>query len=186
MEVFGIILDWFGGVIFSLPLTVAFLLLADRCRFIKKWIWVILFVLYMHAMLNIVGVPNISYIRWYPVINWIPFTDLSGRNIIGMVLNIALFIPFGGFVTLYFKEFQGLKNILITGFLMSLSIEILQLATYRATDVDDLIMNTLGVVIGYGIAKVVFKKFIVQESSRDKVKLAVMILLTLLVIFFAR
>ena len=32
---------------------------------------------------------------------------------------------------------------------MSLAIEICQLFCYRATDVDDLIMNTLGTLVGY-------------------------------------
>lgn len=106
MEVFGVMLDWFGGAIISLPLTVTFLLLTDRSRFLKKWILVILFVLYMNATLIIVGVPGISYIRWDPTINWIPFTDFSGSNIVGMVLNIALFVPFGGFNTLYFRTIK--------------------------------------------------------------------------------
>ncbi|MBQ2750269.1 MAG: VanZ family protein, partial [Clostridia bacterium] len=40
----------------------------------------------------------------------------------------------------------------LAGFLMSLSIELLQLPfAVRASDVDDLILNSLGVVLGYGI-----------------------------------
>lgn len=37
----------------------------------------------------------------------------------------------------------------------SLIIEIMQLFNHRATDVDDLLMNTIGGVVGYGIYKAV-------------------------------
>lgn len=47
------------------------------------------------------------------------------------------------------------------GFFMSLTIEICQLFCFRATDVDDLIMNTLGAFLGYlcwKLLKLVFPK----------------------------
>ena len=182
----GVLLDWFGGAVISLPLTVAFLMLTDRQRFKQKWIRAILFILYLNAMFIIVGVPGISYIRWDPSVNWIPFTDLSRSNIWGMMLNIALFIPFGGFIPLYFKEFQSLKTALAAGFFMSLVIEVIQLGTPRATDIDDLLMNTLGTLIGYGIAKTVFRRFLAQESAGDKYKLTVIVLLILLTVVFVR
>lgn len=37
-------------------------------------------------------------------------------------------------------------------------IEILQLFTFRATDIDDIIMNTIGTCVGYGIAKIILGK----------------------------
>ena len=186
MEVFQVMLDLFGGAIISLPLTVVFLLLTDKQRFHKKRILVILFVLYLNAMFIIVGVPDVSNIWWHPTFNIIPFSDFSPSNIVGMFLNIALFIPFGGFITLYFKEFQKWYKVTVTGFLMSLLIEILQLATYRATDIDDLIMNTLGTIVGYGIAKTILKNSLEQESKGDKKKLLGMVLLTLMTIIFFR
>lgn len=42
--------------------------------------------------------------------------------------------------------------------LTSLTIEIVQLFSYRATDVDDLIMNTLGTFLGYSISWAIFNK----------------------------
>ena len=45
------------------------------------------------------------------------------------------------------------KNVIFIGFLISLSIELTQLFLKRTTDIDDLILNTLGVIIGLLISK---------------------------------
>ena len=187
MEIIRILLDWFGGAIVSLPLVILFMLLVDKKRFARKWAWIVLFVLYMNAMLIIIGMPAFSYIVWNPVINYIPFYDFSMTNIWGMVLNIAMFIPFGAFLPIYFKQFRKVQETVLAGYLMSLSIEALQLFTFRATDVDDLIMNTIGSFVGYVIAKMFLRKSKNFESeNKDRTKLIVMILIIGFVIVFVR
>lgn len=187
MEIIRILVDWFGGAIVSLPLVLLFMLLVDKKRFTQKWGWVVLFVLYMNAMLIIIGMPTFAHMAWNPIINWIPFNDFSMTNILGMVLNVAMFIPFGGFLPIYFKQFRKVQTTVVAGFLMSLSIEILQLFTFRATDVNDLIMNTIGAFVGYGIAKIFLKKSKNSEAEdKDRMKLIVMILLIGAVIVFVR
>jgi glycopeptide antibiotics resistance protein len=70
-------------------------------------------------------------------------------NLIG---NMALFIPLGIVWPAVFKKLDSHKKVISAGFGMSLAIELLQLLFYdRATDIDDLILNTLGFLIGYGI-----------------------------------
>ena len=55
-------------------------------------------------------------------------------------------------VPLIYKKFNTFGKVTLFGFLMSLTIEILQLPfAVRASDVDDLILNTAGCVVGYGI-----------------------------------
>ena len=187
MAILAILFDWFGGAIVSLPLAMVFMRFADRKRFSQKWIWVALFVLYMNAMLIIVGTPAFSYIVWDPTINYIPFSDFSVRNMIGMALNIVMFIPFGAFLPIYFTYFQKARRTVWAGFLMSLSIEVLQLFTFRATDVDDLMMNTVGALVGYGIAKLILRKRKHSEpEDQDIRKLVVMILVIVLIIAFVR
>ena len=80
------------------------------------------------------------------------------RLIENLAGNIILFVPFGILLPLAFKT-NG-KTILF-GFLASCFIEAMQFAfAMGAADVDDIILNTLGAVIGYLfyiIAKHIFK-----------------------------
>lgn len=70
----------------------------------------------------------------------------------GIVLNIMLFIPFGYLLPQIWYKADRLWKVALTGFLVSLFIEILQLVTRLGyADVDDLINNTLGAAIGSGL-----------------------------------
>ena len=70
-------------------------------------------------------------------------------NVVG---NMAMFIPSGIVLPIVYKKLDCIWKVVAVGALISLCIEILQLPfSSRATDVDDLILNTLGVAVGYGI-----------------------------------
>ncbi|MDD2504825.1 MAG: VanZ family protein [Bacilli bacterium] len=88
--------------------------------------------------------------------NFIPFKeilryDLSSklfyRNVIG---NVLLFLPFGYFVSYYFKINKFYFN-LITVLITSFTIETIQSIIGRSFDIDDIILNILGGYLGYGI-----------------------------------
>lgn len=72
-----------------------------------------------------------------------------------VVFNVALFVPLGAFLRLYFRE-RGVPAVVLAGFVVSLLIELTQLTgnwflfpcPYRLFDVDDLLANTLGTAIG--------------------------------------
>ncbi len=64
-------------------------------------------------------------------------------------VNVFMFIPFGFCIGVLVKHRRILLSICV-GFFFSLLIEVTQLSTSRGNfDVDDLIHNTLGCVIGY-------------------------------------
>ena len=90
-------------------------------------------------------------------VNLVPFVHLFDYdNVRDMIWNIAgnmaMFIPTGIVLPVVYKELVGFWKTVAAGALLSLSIEILQLPfPSRASDVDDLILNTLGVAVGYGI-----------------------------------
>lgn len=73
-------------------------------------------------------------------------------NILG---NIIMFIPIGYFIPKLWKIDN--KKVILIGFCISLFIEISQLFLNRTTDVDDLILNTLGTIIGLLIYKSIKK-----------------------------
>lgn len=63
--------------------------------------------------------------------------------------NIGLFVPIGFCVPLLWEKRQAFRWALLCGFGVSFLIEFLQLFSFRTTDVDDLILNTLGACLGW-------------------------------------
>lgn len=176
--------DKLFGAGVALPIISLFLFCIDRDRFKKKWFWAVLFVLYMNAMLIVVGIPSAQYIRWNPEINWIPFQDISSANIVGMVLNVLMFVPFGAFLPIYFARFRKVSATVLAGVLMSFTIELFQLFTFRVTDIDDLIMNTLGTLLGYGIGAVIVHNHKEESADHDVMKLIAIIGIGIVVVAF--
>jgi len=88
-------------------------------------------------------------------INLIPFVylldyDVRAHMIYNVFGNIMMFVPTGIVLPVLYKRLDNFFKVAGTGLLISLAIEILQLPfADRTSDVDDLILNTLGVVIGY-------------------------------------
>jgi glycopeptide antibiotics resistance protein len=95
--------------------------------------------------------------------NFIPFKEifrysltskLFYRNVIG---NIILFIPFGYFISYYCKLNKWYLSFLIS-LITSFTIETIQMGIGRSFDVDDIILNVLGGLIGY-IFYAILKKY---------------------------
>lgn len=68
----------------------------------------------------------------------------------GIILNILLFIPFGYTLPLIWKKADQWWKVMLGGLLISMFIEVMQLVLHRGfADVDDLINNTIGALIGW-------------------------------------
>lgn len=91
-----------------------------------------------------------------PRIVYIPFVDMI-RGPIDTILNVFLLIPLGLFLPLLYDEFDKVGKMFLTGFLILLSVEIIQMFGCGATDINDLITNTIGACVGYCVYKVVEK-----------------------------
>ena len=187
-----LMIDIMSGAVIALPLTWLFL---AYCKTLSRsrFLWASLFTLYLCAMFDRVGIPAIQYCTWHPAVNLIPFTDEKNlRFFLQVGLNAVLFLPFGFLLPVLWRKCRSWKSTVAAGFLTSLGIEILQLFCYRATDVDDLIMNTLGAFLGYIIAWAYFHKTWTAdgggETSRVKewASLGISIAIPLLVIIFVR
>lgn len=92
-----------------------------------------------------------------PRMNFIPFIYLfdyptAGEALLNLIGNTAMFIPLGIVWPAVFKGLDTHKKVIFAGVGISLCIEILQLPFYdRVSDIDDLILNSLGFLIGYGV-----------------------------------
>ena len=92
-----------------------------------------------------------------PRLNFIPIVRLFDYEVkkellINLIGNTALFIPSGIILPILYPKLDSLWKVLAVGKFISIGVEILQLPfPSRVTDVDDLILNMVGLVIGYGI-----------------------------------
>lgn len=77
--------------------------------------------------------------------------------IINFLGNIIMFMPIGFLLSLLWK--MKSQKIILTGFLISFFIEFCQLFIARETDIDDLMLNTFGTILGLIIYKILSKKF---------------------------
>lgn len=168
-----------------------------KTKLMKKIIVLALFVFYMYALLRIIlfkfhwrdmtflmsqlqrnlGNPdNLMYQLQRG--NFIPFKTIFiniqslwwWHDLSNLVGNIVVFIPFGMFLVLLFKK-KGMSfiGVLALSLSASLFLECLQVVfSLGIFDVDDLILNTSGGLLGYGTIKLydkVYSKFIVNTSS---------------------
>ena len=90
-------------------------------------------------------------------VNLIPFVNLFDYDnkrdlLLNVIGNVAMFIPSGIVLPIVYKRLDTFGRVLVAGAGISLCIEIIQLPfRVRATDIDDLVLNTVGVIVGYGL-----------------------------------
>ena len=88
-------------------------------------------------------------INWIPLVNLFDYPEMREilKNVIG---NTAMFIPLGIVWPSVYKGLDSHRKVISSGIGVSLCIEILQLPFYdRVSDIDDLLLNLLGFIIGY-------------------------------------
>lgn len=90
-------------------------------------------------------------------LNFKPFIYLfdyptKREALLNLIGNTTMFIPLGIVWPAVFRQLNKPWKVIAAGVGVSLTIEILQLPFYgRSTDIDDLILNTAGFLVGYGI-----------------------------------
>lgn len=158
---------------------------------IKKSI-IILFILYCFALVFVLFLHNSHRVRLntfgislfskehLEMCNIVPFktihdyfkrmtehtinTDIVVTN---LLVNLILFLPMGMAIpVLYEKKFNKFWKFLLFIVLLTFLIEVIQFITLMgSTDIDDVILNTIGGCIGYGIVQI---KFIRKLLKLDK------------------
>lgn len=115
----------------------------------------------------------------FETINIIPFSTIIGYIygllfedvstsivIVNLVTNLLLFAPMGFFIPLLFKNrITNIKQFIILIIILSLFVEILQFITYSgSTDIEDIILNTIGAIIIYALMKTKLVKKILEKA----------------------
>lgn len=130
------------------------------------------FVVYILAVISITLFPmpvfesSLKYLRetMQHTNNFVPFKSMyqifsiKELHIIIRQLggNLCMLAPLGIYLPLTFNKIKSFKHTLLIGIAIAVGIELIQLSigaiaryNYRSFDVDDIILNVLGVCIGY-------------------------------------
>ena len=147
----------------------------------KHELLLLLFVIYGTAVLAITIAPGSMHgfnQPQGPKVNVMPFlntyhnfkntlADPSGEATIDSLENIFgnffLFTPLGILLPLIFSRINSVKQMAVIFLITAVSIELIQLVlrrfgTYRTADIDDVILNTTGGILGWLIYAFIFKR----------------------------
>jgi glycopeptide antibiotics resistance protein len=121
----------------------------------RRLIFIPLLLIYLLALFALALRPSTATaVQW---INLVPFSSITqGLRqggplfVINIIGNIVVFVPVGLLLPLISTRFTTWLRILLAGFAVSLTIEMLQLlSAQRVADVDDLLLNVAGTLVGY-------------------------------------
>lgn len=130
---------------------VAYLMKHKNSFCFHKEFWGLVSIVYMIMLYELVTRVDINELSG---VNLVPFAQIMkyefGSRIFyyNVVGNILLFVPFGLIVAGYIKPNKIWTNTFIALF-VSLTIELVQSRIGRCFDIDDVILNTLGCIIGF-------------------------------------
>ncbi len=103
-----------------------------------------------------------NIVRMQPIISTIWFIEgtISWFEIVKIVLgNVVMFIPFG-FLGWFFPHLQDLKKLFIAFVSAIVIVEALQyFSRLGVFDIDDIILNTFGVYLGFLMKNFIEKRF---------------------------
>ena len=93
-----------------------------------------------------------NYMKYAPSVDWLRV------NIVG---NVVMFIPWGFGLPLLWKEYRSFIKLIFMSLFLPLCIEFCQLFVGRTVDVDDVILNFAGAMLGgilFLVLRVLFPK----------------------------
>ena len=161
--------------------------LANRTKLeIYKEIINLVFIAYVIMLFSLVTATDFSsfgnnFVPFNEIFRYSVTSKLFYRNVIG---NVVLFIPFGYYTSYYCKTKNITYSFLIT-LIVSSTVETIQLLLGRSFDVDDIILNVVGGVVGYLfylVSEFIFKKTSERVKNSFLLNLICVLIIAILVI----
>ena len=162
---------------------------------VLRRVMLMLLAVYLCGVCSATGLPTMEKMRFAPRFNFVPLTDITEEPVaylVNTVLNLLLFVPFGFFTPLLWRQLRSAVKTAGAGLCLSLFIETAQMFSGRLTDIDDLVVNTAGALIGYTLAKFVYKKIALrwelhlQGQDSELAGLVGMVMVCVTVMYFVR
>ena len=149
----------------AMVLRITYLVINGKKFVLYEELLKLFFIIYILCLFQIVTAQDVSF----GGVNIIPFKEIFRydigshkffRNVMG---NIMLFIPFG-FLSSYLLKNRKLGVVTILTIIASLTIEVVQYYIGRVFDIDDIILNLVGGIVGFLI-------YVGLDAIRNKIKL---------------
>lgn len=163
-------------LIFVFSLAIVYLTLNKNIENKNHFLKVLLFSFYVFTLLSLTEIGTIyNLIGGVQIeqdfINLIPFRDMRMRiTMILSLLNILVFVPLGFLLPIVWPKSDNFKSAFLIGFSLSFLIETAQMLNFRRTDIDDLIFNTLGAILGYLIFRLINKTINLKSNRMNYFK----------------
>ncbi len=108
-------------------------------------------------------IPFASIIKY--ISGWISHSVRTNIVFINLCGNLILFAPLGFFVPILFEDkIKNTKQFILMIIVVTISVEALQFISYTgSTDIDDIILNTIGAVIMFNIMKTKLARKILKK-----------------------
>ena len=140
-----------SGYLFMIPVLVLYFLWlkkSGKVQSLLHTVAVFVFGYYLFGLLTVTGIGFTSTMNFHPNISWTPFIGMI-TGPIDTILNVILFVPLGFFLPLLYKKYHNIKAIALTGLLLSLAVEFVQMFDWGSSDINDLMTNTAGACVGF-------------------------------------
>lgn len=130
---------------------IAYLISNHKKIELYKEIFGLIFVIYILLLFELLTAADTNY---YHGMNLKPFTEITrykfGTRLfnINVFGNIMIFIPFGLFISSYLNS-KKVFSVFFVSVITSSFVELVQLRVGRSFDIDDIILNVVGSIIGY-------------------------------------
>lgn len=149
----------------------------------------LLFIIYVLLLFELLTGTENSYGSG---MNIIPFKEImrykfgSKMFIYNVLGNILIFVPFGYFISRYVKP-KKVFPIIVDAIITSITVETVQLKIGRSFDIDDVMLNMVGAVLGYFvyIALDAIYKHLPKILQKDFIYDAISLIILVMFILYA-
>ena len=152
----------------------------EEHRLVLAWTLFIVYMVFLMYFLFFAEIMGRTYIDRDYHYNLTPFREIRRfivyRRTLGwfavlsnLLGNVLAFVPFGMILPMLTPKCRNFFHIVLLGFDFSLFVETIQLISKVGSfDVDDLILNTLGVALGYLVYRLIRRYFRRKHDDRKE------------------
>lgn len=173
MDLLQIIQRSLSGYVFVIPGVIFYFLRLRKNGKAQSRAHIITAFVFCYYLIGVLTMTGIGKIRAFsPNFVWIPFAEMISGPV-DAALNVLLFLPLGFFLPLMYERYDRISRVAFSGFLLSLSVELVQMFGRGATDINDLIINTVGACLGYFVYKLLSKllrKELCEKFQANRIK----------------